>query len=413
MPLGKEKGVDLSENVKASDPLDRNFKFMILNSGIARTATAAFAIAIVWITLQLTGSPIISGFADSMVSLPLFLSFVFGAYIDKMSTKKNLAIISSLVRAAAMFLLFIPLIFNSQIIRIMAIFSVSFIMGMTSDILNSIRSVWMKQFLVETSYKKGSSLFESMTTIAQAAGYGISGALLILGFHSTIYVLALIFTVSTFPLATIKDRRDIPINEEKTIKDSISSGLKYIRNSASLKSIIVITLFLNLAFGSVSIFFAYLVDYTFRLPATFYGFLFLIITAGIIVGSVLGSRVRGKIGFHNAILLSALGLLFISMGFIPLIYIDFVVVFFMGLMIGVVNVITQTGFLKIIDKDMVARVMGAFSTFALGITFLSGGIGGVLIHFITLKWSFALIGAIIAIVAIISISFREYYNISV
>ncbi len=403
----------MNDNLPASAPIDRNFKFMAFNSGVARTGTATFGIAIVWIALKLTGSPIISGFADGMVSIPLFLSFIFGAYIDKMITKRNLAILASLVRAIGIFILFIPLIYNSEIIRMVAIFSVSFIIGMTSDILNSIRSVWSKQFLVESNYKNGSSFLESVTTIAQAAGFAISGLLLTLGFANTIYIIVLIFTASIIPLVPINDRRDISVSNDQSIRGSIASGLKYIRGSASLKAIIIILLFVNLAFGSVGIFFAYMVDYRFKLPATFYGFLFLALTAGIIVGSISGSRVKGKVGFFNAILLSATGLLFLTIGFVNFIYIDFVVVLLMGFMIGVVNVITQTGFLKIIDKDMVARVMGAISTFALGITFLSGGIGGVLIHLITLKWSFALIGGVVTVVALLSVTFREYYNITV
>lgn len=400
-------------NREKTTQISRNFKLMTLNSGIARTATAAFAITIVWIALKITGSPIIAGFSDSMVSLPLFFSFVFGAYIDRLSTKRNLAIITSLARAASMFILFVPLWYDSNFIRIISLFSVSFILGMTSDILNSTRGAWSKQFLVENNYKKGSSLLESATTLAQAVGFAVSGLLLILGFNSTIYALALIFTASTIPLVSIRDKIDLSGRHRETMKESMASGLSYIKGSASLKSIIIILLFINLAFGSVSIFFAYMVDDKFHLPAVYYAFLFLSLTLGIVIGSVSGSAVKGKIGFYNAILISATGLLLLSMGFVNLILIDFPIVFFMGFMIGVVNVITETGFLKVVKQEMMARVMGAFSTFALGITFLSGGIGGILIHFITLKWSFVLIGGVVTVVAILSIAFREYYNITV
>jgi MFS family permease len=172
-------------------------------------------------------------------------------------------------------------------------------------------------------------------------------------------------------------------------------------------------LFANLAFGTVGIFFAYLVDYAFKLPAIYYGILFIILTFGLIVGSIAGSRVKGKIGFYNALLILTMGALLISIGFIGTIYLDFAVVFIIGTTIGIVNVISQTGILKKVDQGMIARVYGAFSTFGLSVTFLSGGIGGLLIDYITLRWSFVFIGGILAIVAAVSVFFREYYNISI
>ncbi len=394
-------------------PINRNFKLSAAETGISRAGTSAFSIAIVWIALTLTGSPIIAGFAESMVSLPLFFSFVFGAYVDSLASKRNLAILSSLIRAFSMFVLFIPLFYDVAMFRIIAIFSVSFLLGMTSDILNSIRSSWSKQFLAEEQYKRGTSMIGATTSLAQSAGYAISGILLTIGTVSTIYALIIIFLASTIPLTAIRDK----VSEHKTgmesLGRSILSGLRYIKESSALKGIIVIMLFANLAFGTVGIFFAYLVDYAFKLPAIYYGILFIILTFGLIVGSIAGSRVKGKIGFYNALLILTMGALLISIGFIGTIYLDFAVVFIIGTTIGIVNVISQTGILKKVDQGMIARVYGAFSTFGLSVTFLSGGIGGLLIDYITLRWSFVFIGGILAIVAAVSVFFREYYNISI
>jgi Na+/melibiose symporter-like transporter len=284
---------------------------------------------------------------------------------------------------------------------------------MTSDILNSIRSSWSKQFLSEAQYKKGTSLLETATSMAQSAGYAISGVLLSFGLVTTIYTLIVIFLVSTVPLVAIRDSTQDKTADNGSLGRSMAEGIRYIRNSGALKAIITITLFVNLAFGSVGIFFAYLVDFVFRLSAVFYGLMFLSLTIGLILGSALGSAIRGKLGFYNTIFIFVIGIMMVSMGFADIIYLDFFVVFIIGLLVGQVNVISQTGVLKIVSQDMIARVYGAFSTFALGITFLSGGIGGILIDLLTLRWSFVLIGGIISLVAVLSVVSREYYNLSV
>ncbi len=393
--------------------IDSNFKLMSIHTGIARTGTSAFSIAILWLALSLTGSPVAAGFADSMFSLPLFLSFVFGAYIDNLSSKRNLAVISSSVRAGSILILFIPMMYDSFLVRVLAIYTISFLLGMTSDILNSIRSSWSKQFLDETQYKKGTSLLQTATSMAQGCGFAISGILLSIGVSSTIYVLSLLFLASTIPLAIIKDRTANSVHAADSIGSSIASGLRYIKESNALKAIIVITLFVNLAFGTVGIFFAYLIDYSFQLPAYYYGFLFVFLTVGLAAGSVAASGIRGKIGFYNSLLVASIGILLLSMSFFRSVYPDYALVFLIGIMIGMVNVISQTGILKIVRQDMIARVYGAFSTFGLGITFLSGGIGGLLIDYLTLSWSFVLIGGIVAAVAASSVLFREYYNITI
>lgn len=393
--------------------INSSFKFMSAHTAIARTASSAFAISVIWITLQLTASPLISGFADGMVSLPLFLSFAFGAYIDHLKSKKGLAILSSFVRSASMFLLILAVIYDVFWLRVLAIYSVAFILGMTSDILNSIRGSWTKQFLLETQYKNGMSLLESLSTVAQSAGYLLSAVMLTLGIITATYGMSLIFLVSILPLLLIKDRDGRGEVETESFGASIRSGLSYIAKNGVLKAAIIVTLFTNLAFGAIGIFFAYLVDYVFHLPALYYGLLFFSVTMGIVVGSVAATKVRGKLGMLNAIFVSGIGVLMMSMSLFSSVLPDYGVTFVIGVLIGIVNVISQTGILSIVKQEMMGRVTGAFSTFGLGVTFLSGGIGGLLISEFTLHWSFVIIGSIVAIVAILSTGFKEYYNLKV
>lgn len=393
--------------------LDRNFKFMSLQTAIARTGTSAFAISVIWIALKLTASPLISGFADGMVSLPLFLSFVFGAYIDHLKSKKGLALLSSFARAIAMLAVIIAVIYDVFWIRVLALYSVAFVLGMTSDILNSIRGSWTKQFLKETQYKSGMSLLQALSTVAQGVGYVLSAVLLTLGIITASYGMALIFLFSMLPLFWIKDHTEKVESGSESFGTSMRDGLAYIGKSGVLKAAIVITLFLNLAFGAIGIFFAYLVNDIFILPALYYGLLFFSLTMGIVVGSVIAQKVKGKLGLLNAIFVTCLGILMASMSLLNSVFFDFGITFAMGVLIGIVNVISQAGILSIVKQEMMGRVTGAVSTFALGVTFLSGGIGGILITYFTLHWSFIIIGTIVAVVAILSTGFKEYYNLRV
>lgn len=404
---------DIAALPTAKRKLDQNFKLVSTHTGIARLGSSAFAISVLWIALKLTGSPVIAGFADGMVSLPLFMSFAFGAYIDGMKSKRKLAVATSVARGSSMFILLLSIFYDLFWIKVIAIYSVAFLLGMTSDILNSIRATWIKQFLREDEYKYGSSLIEAITSVAQSGGYALSGVMLMLGTEYTAFGIAMIFFLSAFPLLRIRDTVESLPDEKPHLSSSILSGLRYIRESKILKGVIIIALFVNLAFGTIGIFFAYLVDIRFGLPALYYGILFFTVTVGIITGSLSASKISGKIGFYTVIFVFSIGILTLSMGFIGTIYIDYAITFAIGVFIGLVNVVIETGILKKVDQEMMGRVNGAFSTFALSVTFLSGGIGGVLISFLTLEWAFVLVGAVVAVMGIISMSFREYYNITI
>ncbi len=393
--------------------LGRNFRFMSLNTAISRAGSSVFALSVVWMTLILTSSPVIAGFADGMVSFPLFMSFVFGAYIDGLRTKKTLAILATAIRAFSVLILIVAIFYDILWVRILAIYTVSFLLGMTSDILNTIRASWSKQFLEEKQYKSGMSLLESVTSVAQGIGYLLSGAFLILGLIPAVYGMTAIFMLALIPLFLIKDNDATISPSADRLASSILSGLRYIRKSNMLKAIIIIMLLVNFAFGTVSIFFAYLVQYTFKLTAIYYSLLFVAIVLGIITGSIIASRIKGKVGFYNLIFLFSTGVLLASMRLFSSIYPEYLLVYIIGVMIGLVNVISETAVLTKIDREMMGRVSGAFSTFALAATFLSGGIGGVLIHFFTLPWSFVIVGSVIAAVALMSSIFKDYYNLRV
>lgn len=393
--------------------LDTNFKYTSINAAIARTASSAFAISIIWIALELTSSTVISGFADGMVSLPLFLSFIFGAYIDRLKTKRKLAILTTVVRALFTLTMIVAVLVNIFWIRVLAIYSVAFVIGMTSDILNSVRASWSKQFLLESQYKSGISMLESLTSVAQGIGYAISGAILTLGIVPAVYGIALIFILSVIPLLRIRDVNASMEVESEPFGVSIRSGLSYIIKSEILRAGMVILLFVNLAFGTVGIFFAYLVHNEFGLSAIYYGFLFISLIVGIIIGSVFAVKIKGKLGFYNALFIFTIGTLIASMSLIGSITPDYAITFAIGLMIGFVNVISQAGIISRIKHEMMGRVTGAFSTFGLSVTFLSGGIGGLLIRYFSLHWAFVIVGVIISTVAVLSIVFREYYNLRI
>ncbi len=403
-----------TESSKAAKvPFSRNYKLVVFNSAISRTGTAGFQLAILWIALLLTKSPILAGFADGMSALPLMFSFVFGAIVDRLFSKKALAIMISVFRAASILVLFVAISQSSLILEVISIYSVAFVIGMSTDFLNAIRSSWSKQFMEESQYQSGVSLAQSISAIAEAVGYAVSGILILLGLQFAIYSFAIIFAVSIAPLVLVGKEKTENVAREKDLKSSVREGMKFIFGDSRLRALVIIVVAINLTIGTVGIFMVYLVEVHFRLSAVYYTSMALSVTIGVIVGSVLGSKARGKLGHYSIGTIFSIALLLLAIGNFGSIYPDYAAILGIGTLVGVVNVVTNTAIIRIVDQEMMGRISGAFNTFGVSITFISGAIGGVLIQLLTIRGAFVLISIILGVVSFIPLLFRDLFNLKV
>lgn len=413
----QEEGSELTEQIEGSKtariPFSRNFKLIVLNSGISRTGTSGFQLAILWIALFITKSPILAGLADGMSALPLLMSFLFGALVDKLPSKKALAIFISVVRVLSIFALFLSVAYSNIIIETLSIYFVAFVIGMSTDILNSVRSTWGKQFLGEAQYQSGTSIAQSVSAIAEGVGYGISGVLILLGIQYAVYSFSLIFAVSIIPLAIIRNDKTDVTSREKNLQSAMMMGLKAIFGDSRLRALIIIVLAINLAMGTFGIFVVYLVEDHFHLSAIYYTTLALSVVLGTFIGAVIGSKARGKIGHYSIGSIFPIALMLVAMGNINSIIPDYAITLAIGVLIGLINVVVGTAIMRIVEQEMMARVSGAINTFGVSLTFISGAIGGVLIQLLSLRGAFMLIGVILAAVSFLPLLFSDFYNIRV
>lgn len=403
---------ELKTSGKNEERLGRNFILVSINQGLSTVGTSALSLVIIWIALKVTGSPVISGFADGMGALPLFLSFAFGAYVDSMVTRKALAIFSSVLRFLVVFGLIVSILSSSLILQVISLYTVAFVVGLTSDILNSIRASWTKQFLTEVQYKKGSSLMQSVSSLAQGIGF-IAAGILIFGLIFSVYSFALIMAVSAIPLFFLKNESVDSVSNEENISSSIMNGLRYIFSMKSLKATIMLSMVANLAFGTIGILMAYQVQIRFKVPEVYFTAFFLALVLGIFAGSAIGSKIKGKVGPYAIVMLFVTGLFLFLIGYLQYILFDYPLAFGIGLFLGITNVMIMTAIVKIVDQEMMGRTMGAINTFAISMNFLSGAIGGVLIRFLSISGAFYFIGAVLALMVIGPLYFRDFYDISI
>lgn len=401
----------LNETKKTSSPLGRDYKILASSAGISRFGTSSFELVILWVILEVTSNnAFLAGLGEGLISLSLFFSFLVGALVDSSAHKKTLAYASSMLRAIFLVSVLLGLRYNSAPMILLSIYASAFMVGFTSDILNSVRSSWTKQLMTESDYKSGMSLNNAVTSLSEGLGYVASGIFLAVGAASSFTALIIVFIFALLPLIFIKTSE---AEARQSALISIREGMSFVSETKSLKQIMVIGLLVNLVLGMAGIIFTALVKIKFALPPSYISVIFSVFIIGMILGSVLVQNFTGRIGKISLLFFGLIGIMLVLISILNNILLISPFAMAIGVMIGAVNVLIGTGFLKITPVDMMARVDGAFNTFSLSAIFLSGMLGGLIIQLTSISDSILIMGIGVLIATPLWYIFKELYSISV
>jgi len=384
-----------------------NFSLVIANLAISRAGTSAFSLMILWITLEFTHLPAVAGLADGMFTLPLFFSFVVGSFVDRSRNKKRIALIASIARALSIFLLIIAVTSHFFSAIVFFIFLCVILMGFTSDISNSVRAVWTKVFLKSETYQKGSAWMMGVGSIAEMLGFIASGVFIYIGVIRGIISLFIILLASLLPIIFISHVQNQV--ERQSVRSDLKSGLRFLKQSRILQESIFLMIIANLSFAMIGIAFTVLVEETLKLSSLFFSVVFIMISLGVVVGSLPGSRIKGRLGFIVIPLLMLTGFMFIIISFLRSIYLIYPPVLIIGICIGMINPPVESVLINRIPEGMIARAMGLINTMAISVTFFSGTIGGIIIQFTSIYDLFWIIG-ILVVLSAISIAFMKEFR---
>lgn len=397
--------------MKGENALSTNFRLLLLNTSLSRAGMGAYSVILLWVTYALTHSPVLTGLADGMASLPLFASFVVGALVDRSGRKKFLGVAVSIARPLVIGLMFLALLVHSIYTIAALFFATSILLGFTTDVLNSVRSVWTKQFLTDSTYKKGTSLANSVTYVAEVVGFGVSG-ILFLGFSSAFLILFLIFFIALVSIVPIRPEREV-IAGNQTTTQSVMESLGFIRNSRLLIEVLILAMLANFLLGTLGIGMTVYVKNALGLSPLYFSTLLVTLSVAMIVGSVVANGLTVNFGKEVTITIAVVGVLVALTGMVPSIYYDYPLMAGIGIAIGFLNVGAGTLVLKKVPMEMMARIQGSFNTIGLGMTFVSGTVGGLIIAFTSSRDMLAIIGIAVIAVAVITIFFRELYSMNV
>lgn len=377
------------ENIKSVETKLWNKNFFLLWQGqlVSVLGDILYVIALDFWILDMTGSTALMGILSALTIAPRIILGTFaGVFIDKWDRKKVI-VITDLIRG--IFVSFIGIAGVFGFIKVWMIFIVGIVSGICSAFFNPAIMSSRPDIVPEDKLMKANSA----TSLAQSGmdiiGNAIGGVLYVLiGAPYMFLFNGVSYLFSAFSELFIHIPKIERKNVEITFKEDFKVGIKFIKEFRVFKSIFLYSSLINF-FGNAGM--ILLVPYFREMPflgIERYGFAMMILSLGMMVGSVLLSikNIRKEDKFKTFIVTELGFSLMIILAIITDSYKVLLICFFAGFFFNICfNTIFGTVLMSVIPSDIRGKVMAITSTISMGLAPIGQCIGGILGEFLPIR----------------------------
>lgn len=220
-------------------------------------ATQMQAVIVGWQIYDLTKDPLSLGLIGLAEAIPsLSISLYAGHVADRNDRKKIIFLASLVMLFCSISLLFISANVSSFVLtnKLYLIYGVIFISGIGRGFLSPANFAFLSQLIPREAYPKAISWNTTSWQFGMVVGPALGGLIYAaFGVTSSYAVDAGLTFTSILFFLTIK-KKPLPVyNEEESLKESISTGVKFVFNNKFILSAITLDLFAVLFGGAVAL----------------------------------------------------------------------------------------------------------------------------------------------------------------
>lgn len=358
-------------------------------------------IAMAWLVLKLTGDPLALGtvLAVGGIASAIFTA-IGGAITDRISPRRVM-LASDSIRLCLSALLAIQVFTGT--LEVWMIYVYSLLGGIVSGVFAPASMSIAPRLVPEEDLQTGNSVMQGSMQLIRFVGPAAAGALIAafpkenMGVGIAMAFDALTFIASIVTLWMMKTGGELITHEksESNVWESILDGIRYMVRDPFLRTLFVLLVVANFAFGgTILVGVPYLADTRFPGGAVAFG----VIMSGYAGGNLLGILLSGALpkitGRWVKILMVVMFLMFgIGIGALAWINITWLAaldLFILGVLNGYLGIMLITGLQRNTPKEMMGRLMSMIILASMGLMPLSQAISGAV-----LKWnvSFLFLGA--------------------
>ena len=369
-------------------------------------------IATPWLVLRLTGDPLALGIVLALEGIPRALFMLLGGAITDRLSPRLIMLISDVIRFALTGLM--TFVVFTGVVQMWMLYAFSLGFGLVAGFAVPAENSIVPMLVEERDLQAGNSIIMGVTQLTGFVGPTIAGVLIgaysksTLGISLAFAVDAVSFAVSAACLWLIRtDTRhttstEAPVNE--SIWDSILTGIRYLWADKVMRLMFLLLAAVNfLLIGPLLVGIPVLADQ--RLPegAVAFGLLMSAFSGGNLVGYLMAGSLPRPSGLVMKVILIALlagfGSVIGSLGLISSTWVDFGLLFLLGLGNGYIAIILFTWMQTRTPKEMLGRTMSILIFSNTGLVPVSQAISGAVSKW-NLNLMFAFAGALVLIVTL-------------
>lgn len=385
----------------------RNYRLFFISSTVTNIGTWVQRIAQDWLVLQLTHSGTQLGFVTGLQFLPSLLFSLQGGAIADRFDKRKVLVLTNLAGGA--FALTLGMLALADAVRPWHVYVLAFALGLASAIDAPVRQSFVAEMVGPTDLPNAVSLNSANFNGGRLIGPALSGLLIaafgtgpsfLINGTSYFVVIGALLMMRTDELI----RRDL----DNKIKVTILDGIRYVRQRADLKAVILVV-GLMATFGlNLQITTALMATKVFHLGPSAFGLLSASIALGSVAGSLIAARLE-RTPTAIFVLRSALtfGILETIASIMPTFLMFILVLPFCGVMILTTLIAANSTMQLRSTPENRGRVMGIYLTIFLGGAPLGSPMMGWIGQNIGPRYSIAIGGIVTILAALFTMAFTR------
>lgn len=368
---------------------------------ITRFGDSLDAIAYMWLVLDLTRSTLAMGTVMVINSLPNIILGPFAGVIADRSNRKRLIIACDAFRGLLVSI--IALLAYAGYLQLWMLYITTLLGSVAETIQAPARMAITPSLIVKDDLLTGNAMNSLSESVAQFMGLGAAGAIIaVLGTPGAIAIDALTFWASAVLIATLPLAGDKRAERRLNIKGfmgDFAEGLRFVGRTKVVLLCIILACLTNFFLGPVNVLMPAFMKMELRLSAGSLSLVYLAMTIGMLVGSLLVPPVARKLGAIKSI---RLGFIILSCGYGMLLFAGnaiSVAVCLGGLGLGVplASAGLRTVFQQQTPLEKMGRTSAVMNTLVLAAMPLSTGSAGALGQMIRPQHLFGALGLLIFI----------------
>ncbi|MBM4420499.1 MAG: MFS transporter [Chloroflexi bacterium] len=323
---------------------DPNFRLFLAGQFLVQNGRSALVVALAWLVLDLTGSPLILGSITAAQFTPiLVLSLFAGPIADRFTKRGFIQALQSLTAALALTMWALVV---SGHVALWQIYLIAIAIGIVNALDAPLRQVFLSEVVGPESLQSAVGLSSSANNAARIVGPSIGGLIIAVWGTGWCFVVTTIgFGLGAASLAVM--RQDLllapPAKATGALHTQVAEGLGYVRRTSDLLIPLAVVGLVGTVGFNWSVYLPLLARYVFDVGPTGFGFSNAAIGLGSLAGGlVLAGRRAAPTPAGVAILAAVFSVLLFCLSLAPTFVLLLPILFVTGVSIVLVTAGTNT-----------------------------------------------------------------------